>query len=244
MRTRIATAVLLATAMAATPSPASAATTPAYVKTIKCSIADHETGFYARMRQVAGSDRMAMRFTLLERTGAEGFTRVRAPGLDRWQRSRSGVSAFGYRQSVRNLLENAVYRMRVDFRWFSPDGEVVEELQRRSSACRQYEALPNLRAELVGARTGSMPGVVRYFVRVSNDGKATASAIPVALTVDRGEVDTVTVPVLEAGEEIVLTIRGPECRDVVEAEADPEGTIAESSENDNAHEVDCDDRTR
>ena len=89
-----------------------------------------------------------------------------------------------------------------------------------------------------------MSGVVRYFVRVSNDGEATASAIPVALTVDRDAVDTVTVPALGAGEDTVVAIRGPECRDVVEAEADPDGTIAESLEDDNAHEVDCDDLTR
>jgi hypothetical protein len=244
MRTRIVTAVLLAAALAATPSLASGATTPAYVKTVKCSIAHHEAAFYARMRQLDGSERMAMRFTLLERTGAEGFTRVRAPGLGRWQTSRSGVSAFGYRQSVRNLLENAVYRMRVDFRWFSSDGEVVEELHRRSSACRQYQALPNLRAQLVGAKTGSMPGVVRYFVRVSNDGKTAASAIPVGLTVDGDAVDIVTVPGLGAGEDTVVAMRGPECRNVVEVEADPNGTIAESLEDDNAHEVDCDDLTR
>jgi hypothetical protein len=240
MRKRLATAALVFTALVAAPPPAAGDTSPAFVKTVKCSIGHHEAAFYARMRHVGGSDRMAMRFTLLERTGTAGFEPVKAPGLGRWYRSRPGVGAFGYRQGVRNLLENAVYRMRVDFRWYSAEGEVIEELHRRSSSCRQYEALPNLRAEVLDARAGAVRGVFRYSVRVSNEGRAGASGVPVALTVDRDLVDTVTVPALEPGDETVITIRGPDCRDVVEAEADPEGTIAESSEDDNAHAVACD----
>jgi hypothetical protein len=244
MRKRLAIAALLAPVLATASSPAFADGPPAYVKTVRCSIANHAAVFYARMRQRDDGERMAMRFTLLERTGDRSFTRVRAPGLGRWRQSRSGVSAFGYRQGVRNLVENAVYRMRVDYRWFSSDGEVVEELHRRSSACRQYEALPNLRAEVVGARSGATRGVARYFVRVSNDGRASATAVPVALTVDGDVVDTVTLPMLEPGGSTVLAIRGPECRHEVEAEADPEETIPESSEDDNAHEVRCEDLAR
>jgi hypothetical protein len=241
MRTWLAIAALVVTALLTTPSFAAGATTPAFVKTVKCSVAQREAAFYARMREVAGGDRMAMRFMLLERRGTEGFVPVRAPGLGRWHRSRSGVSAFGYRQAVRNLLANGVYRMKVDFRWYSPEGDVVEELHRRSSACRQYEALPNLRAEVLGARAGAVNGVVRYSVRVSNEGRAVASTVSVALTVDGDAVDAVTVPTLDPGENSVFTIRGPACRNMVEAEADPDGTIAESSEDDNAHAVACGD---
>jgi CARDB len=212
---------------------------PAFVKTVKCSVAEHEAAFYARMRDLEGSDRMAMRFTLLERTGTEGFAPVRASGLGRWHRSRSGVAAFGYRQGVRNLLEDAVYRMKVDFRWYSSEGDLVEALHRRSPACRQYAARPNLRARVLGARGGGVRGVVRYRVRVSNEGRAAASAVPVSLTVDGDAVDTVTVGALEPGEEAVLTIRGPACRNTVKVEADPDGTIAESSEDDNTDSVAC-----
>jgi hypothetical protein len=244
MRSRLATVAVLATALATVASSASGWTAPAYVKTVKCSVGQHEAAFYARMRHLDGSDRMAMRFTLLERTATQGFTTVKVPGLGRWRRSRSGVSAFGYRQAVRSLLENAVYRMRVDFRWYSPEGAVVEELHRRSSACRQYQALPNLRAELLGARAGATRGVARYAVRVSNDGRAAATAVEGGLTVNGDAVDTVTVPALEAGEDTEVTIRGPECRDVVEAEADPEGAIVESFEDDNVHTVACADLAR
>jgi hypothetical protein len=244
MPARLAIAALLATALVALPSLAAARTPAASVKTIRCSLADHEAIFHARMHSVDDAERMGMRFTLLERTGVEGFEPVRAPGLGRWQRSKPGVSAFSYRQGVRGLLDNATYRMRVDFRWYSADGDVVDELRRRSSSCRQYLALPNLRARVVGAVAAAVPGVVRYSVRVSNDGPADASHVPLALIIDENVVDTVNVGTLAAGEVRFLTIRGPDCRRTVEARADPDGVIGESSEDDNGHAIGCADLPR
>jgi uncharacterized repeat protein (TIGR01451 family) len=216
-------------------------TSPAYVRTVRCSLADREAVFYARMQRVADAYRMAMRFTLLERTGDAGYLPVKAPGLGRWQRSRPGVASFGYRQAVRGLLDSAVYRMRVDFRWYSTDGAVIQELRRRSSSCRRSVDLPNLRVRVVAAAPAAVPGVVRYGVRVSNDGPAAATAVPVALVVDGNVVDTVSVPTLAAAEVRFLTIRGPACRQTVEARVDPDGAIPESSELDNVHAVACSD---
>ena len=244
MPSRLAIAALLATGLPALPSPAAGQTPAASVRTVKCSLAEHEAIFNGRMQRVEGSERMGMRFTLLERTGLDAFEPVRAPGLGRWQRSKPGVVTFGYRQGVRGLLENAVYRMRVDFRWYSPEGEVVEELRRRSSSCRQYVELPNLRARVIGAAPTAVPGVVRYGVSVSNDGPAEASQVPLALIVDGKAVDTLTVTALAAGEVRSVTIRGPDCRQTVEARADPDGAIAESSEDDNAHAIPCADLPR
>jgi uncharacterized repeat protein (TIGR01451 family) len=239
MPSRLATAALLAFLLVALPSSAAGQSQPASVRTVKCSLTDHEAIFYARMQRLGGADRMALRFTLLERGGDDAFEPVKAPGLGRWQRSRSGVNTFSYRQGVRGLLENAVYRMRVDFRWYSPEGEVVEELRRRSPSCRQYVDLPNLRARVVGAVAAAVPGVVRYSVRVSNDGPADATEVPLALIVDGNVVDTVSVPSLAAGEVRFVTVRGPDCRQTVEVQADPDGAIAESSEDDNVHAISC-----
>jgi hypothetical protein len=247
MRPSFATAALLTAAVAAASAPAfggpaatRAAESPhAYVKTVKCSVATHEAVFHARMRRLEETYRMGMHFTLLERTGESGFAAVSAPGLGRWRRSRPGVSVFGYRQGVRNLRANSVYQMRVDFRWYTREGDVEDQARRRSSACRQYPALPNLRAHVVDALRGAVEGVVRYLVRVSNDGNAAASDVPVALLVDGDFVDTVTVSRLEPGERTLVKISGPACEHVVEVKADPDETIAESSEADNAHTVDC-----
>ena len=241
MAARIVTTGLLIAALGAAASFAAAGSPPASVKTVRCSVARHEAAFHARMERLAGADRMAMRFTLLEWGGAGQFAPVEVPGLRRWHRSRPGVSAFGYRQGVRNLMENAVYSMRVDFRWFSPEGELLRGMRRRSSPCRQYAALPNLQAKVVGQTPGAMPGVVRYHVRVTNDGTAAASDVSVALLVDGDVVDTVGGIALAAGERRVVAIPGPECDRVVEARADPDDTIAESSEEDNAHSAECDD---
>jgi CARDB len=239
MPSRLAIAALLVFALLALPSPAVGQAPAASVRTVKCSLTDHEAIFYARMQRLEDADRMGLRFTLLERSGDEDFAPVKAPGLGHWQRSRSGVSTFSFRQGVRGLLENAVYRVRVDFRWFSQEGEVVEELHRRSPACRQYVNLPNLRAHVVGAVATAVPGVVRYSVRVSNDGPGEASEVPVALIVDGNVVDTVSVATLAAGEVRFVTIRGPDCRRTVEVRADPDGAIAESSEDDNVHAISC-----
>jgi hypothetical protein len=243
MRTKLATAGLLSAALAATPAAAfggpSTGSLPAHVKTVKCSVAGHEAAFHARMRRLDDTYRMGLRFTLLERTGENGFVAVRAPGLGGWRRSSPGVAVYGYRQGVRNLLANAVYRMRVDFRWYTREGEGEARVRRTSSACRQYVALPNLRAHLVGAVDGAVEGVVRYLVRVRNEGNAPAGHVPVALLVDGDFVDTVTVSRLEAGERTLVKVPGPGCERVIEVKVDPDATIAESSEDDNTHTVDC-----
>ena len=244
MRRRLTAAVLVGAALAAAQSPASAEPASPYVKLVKCSLASHEAAFYARMHRLPGGERMAMRFTLLERSGAEGFRPVGAPGLGRWWKSKPGVDAFGYRQGLRNLHENAAYRMRVDFRWYSAAGELLDEQHRRSAPCRQFEELPNLRAELVGAKATSLPGVLRYEVRVTNDGRAAAAAVPVRLTVDGAVIDTVTVAVLRPGETRTVGFRAPDCAEEIEAEADPDGAIVELFEDDNAHVLDCDDLPR
>jgi uncharacterized repeat protein (TIGR01451 family) len=182
---------------------------------------------------------MAMRFTLLEKTGDDAAVPVTGPGLRRWHRSKPGVRAFGYRQGFRNLPENASHRVRVDFRWYGSDGTVVARARRRSASCRQFVQLPNLVARLTGVASTKVDGVVRYEAVVTNAGKAAATNVPVRLTVDGTVVDTVTIASLGRGEQRSLAIRGPECHRVARLEADPEKSIAESSDADNASELTC-----
>jgi len=227
-----------ALATAALPAAAGAAPLPASVKVTACSVETHEAAFSARMRQVPGASRMAMRFKLLEQTGPNAIRRVKVPGLRRWRFSKPGVRTFSYRQGFRNLPENASHRVVVSFRWLSADGTLVQRTSRRSPRCRQFVRLPNLVAK-IQAVIPTMPGVVRYQALVSNRGRASASSVPVRLTVDGKVVDTVTIASLAPGEQRSVVIRGPECHQVVRLEADPDKSIAESSDLDNAHELSC-----
>ena len=238
MRLRLRTAALTTAALVAAASAAGAGAPPASVRVASCSVAEHSAAFYARMKLVDGADRMALRFTLLVRTGVEGDRAVKAPGLRRWHRSKPGVVSLRYRQGVRNLEENATYRARVDFRWYSSSGAEVLRAQRRSARCRQFVALPNLVAKLTHVGPAKVPGVMRYESLVSNTGDATVAAAPLRLTVDGNVVDTVSLS-LAPHESRTVVIRGPKCNRLARVEADPEKTVAETSEADNAHELTC-----
>ena len=231
--------LIAALATAALPAAASAARAPASVKVANCSVETHEAAFYARMKQVPGTARMAMRFTLLEETGGDRAGRVDAPGLKRWRSSKPGVRVFGYRQAFKNLPENASHLVRVHFRWYAEDGSELARAKRRSARCRQFVELPNLTTQITAVMRTTVPGVFRYRALVRNSGKAAATAVPVRLTVDGDVVDTRTYASLGAGEERSLTIRGPACNRLARLEVDPEQVIAEGSDTDNVSEFGC-----
>jgi CARDB len=225
--------------MAAVPAaPADAAAPPASVKLADCSVEESSAAFYGRMRPVAGSERMWMRFTVLEKQ-AGGYEPLRVRGLSRWHRSNPGVGAFGYRQTVRGLQPGGVYRAEVSFRWYSAGGDLIERTRRISAACRQFDAVPNLESMVAGAEATKVPGVLRYLVRVSNTGVAPAEDVEVQLSVDGGAIDTATVASLEPGESREVAILGPGCTSSVASLADPDGVIVESSEDDNGHTLPC-----
>jgi hypothetical protein len=239
MRRALKTAALTVAAALVLPAAAGAAPAPASVKLVKCSIQDHEAAFYARMQKIPGASRMALRFTLLQETADDSAQRIKVPGLRRWRSSRPGVQTFGYRQGFRNLPENASHRVRVGYRWYAEDGTEVARATRRSARCDQFVELPNLVARIAAVLPTKVNGVVRYRALVLNNGKASASSVPVRLTVDGKVVDTVTLASLAPGEQRSVVIRGPACTRLAKLEADPEKAIAESSDGDNVHELSC-----
>jgi hypothetical protein len=212
---------------------------PAYVKVLSCSPASGSAVFYGRMHRMGAGERMSMRFSLLERRGGGPFQPVRAPRLDRWRRSRPGVAMFGYRQRVKGLSEDAVYRARVDFRWHDAEGELVRRARRRSRPCSQAGPLPNLRVRITRVRVTTTRGVFQYLVRVTNSGSGAAEKVDVRLDVDGSAVDTETVPRLQPGESTVVDFSGPGCESSVQATADPDATVRESSETDNSQSLSC-----
>jgi hypothetical protein len=230
-----AVAVLLLAAV-----PAGAGPRVAGVRVAECSPASHSAVFYARMTRVQGSSAMAMRVTLLTRTGTAGFAPVAVPGLGVWRSAKPGKAAFAVRQRVRNLVNGAAYRARVDFRWRDGKGKLIRSRRRTSHSCKLARTpLPNLRAHVVSATPTKVKDVLRYGVRVGNTGSAPAQDVPVRLSVDGSEVNTRTVASLDPGQTTVLFFRGPACDRTVEAVVDPAGAIPESDETDNAHRPAC-----
>jgi hypothetical protein len=235
MARRLAIPLLL---LAAAPAPAADAAQPASVKLADCSVEESSAAFYGRMRPVPGAARMWMRFTVQEKQ-AGGYEPLHARGLSRWHRSKPGVGAFGYRQTVRGLQPGGVYRATVSFRWYSAAGELVERTRRTSRACRQFDEMPNLTSTVEGYEPTKVPGVLRYLMRIANTGVAPAVGVEARLSVDDGVVDTVTIASLDPGETRDVAVLGPACASSVSSIADPDGVIVESSEDDNAHRIDC-----
>jgi hypothetical protein len=196
--------------------------------------------FRGDMRQVAGSESMWMRFALQERLGDRAFAKVRTPGLGVWRKSRPGVLRFVYRQRVLALAEGSDYRARVQFRWYDPEGDLIEKAVRRSPSCRQSGDLPNLLVSQIRAQAvAGSRGVQRYELRVVNRGSAATPGADVALAVDGAAVDTLAVGSLEPGEARQIFLNGPACKRSARAEADPGDTVIESSESDNALRSRC-----
>jgi CARDB len=231
--------MILAAALPAAPATAKVAgAAPATVRVADCSVADSSAAFYARMRTVPEADRMWLRFTIEERHGG-AYEPLHARGLSSWHKSKPGVAAFGYRQTVRGLQPGGVYRAKVSFRWYSATGELLERTRRTSRACRQFDEMPNLTSTVIGSDPTKVPGVVRYLMRVANTGAAPALDFGARLSVDGSVVDTVMIPSLEPGDSREVAVLGPECTSSISSIADPDGVIVESSEDDNAHTVNC-----
>ncbi len=234
-------AAALAAAVVAIPAAASPhsrgarAAWTSMARVSRCSAVLDEAVFQGRMRKVPGTHRMAMRFTLLQRTGlGPGYSPVAAPGLGKWRKSRVGVGAFGYKQAVRNLADGALYRVRVDFRWLDADRKVLAKAKRKSSTCPHRDALPNLRVRFVGVYHTPAAASDRYAIRVTNLGDASAQGVLTRLSVDGEVAASGTFGALAAKSSVKLTLRGPECKDFVQAQVDPDSLIAESVETDNS----------
>ena len=168
----------------------------------QCSIEDASAVFVARMRQVTGSERMWLRFRLLEQGSARLPRRSRRPGWGAGASPSPAWAAFAYRQAVRGLeVGLAVPRpgrlplVRRRRRTLLADGAPA-----LAGPCRQFDVLPNLTATPVGAKPLVQEGVVRYRVLVTNEGIATGDRGAASrLTVDGAVIDTVTVARAGAG---------------------------------------------
>lgn len=242
MLRRLATPALLGLALAALPGQAQAATKLPSVKVEECrSSAAGETRsatFVGRMRAVPQTDRMLMRFTLVERFGDERRHAVRVPELRAWRSSKPGVRDFRYKQIVTGLQGGGEYRVTVDFRWLDADGNLLRKSRRRSGVCRQEGELANLKAGLPSVFPGP-EGTAVYVVPVTNDGKTPARDVAVELFVDGASPNVGHIDAVAPGETREVRFTGPACKRNLRIVVDPRDSVKERLESDNVTVLPC-----
>lgn len=237
-------AAFVASAFAAT-APAGSKTPVASVTLADCHPSDDVSLRYAsfngQMRAIPGTQRMAMRFTLLERIGGglAAFKPVSLPDLKPWRRSKAGARAFIYTQRVTALRDGGSYRMRVQFRWYDGHKNVQRTSILRSRGCHQPAPLPNLTITSITSAPASTAGQRVYSITVANSGQGDARNVPVELKVDGTIAGTAMVDLLPGQESTVVQIHGAACAVAVRAVADPDRVIPETSDSDNALTAPC-----
>jgi CARDB len=203
------------------------------------------------MRPIPGGRHLAVKIDLWERARGQRWSmRSDVPGLGSWVTpsdadvgSRAG-DVFKYRQAVGELEVPAAYRFHVTFHWLDADGAVVRSAERTTAVCRQ----PDLRPDLVLSDVRALPaggGLVRYVVRVGNEGESAVARAVVAATLP-GEVapgtHTRVVRFLAAGAAAVVRFKGPGCAagdQPASFVADPSNAVEEIDETNNALAAVC-----
>jgi hypothetical protein len=197
--------------------------------------------FTGSMPAIRGTQRMAMRFTLLLRSSADApWEVVRARGFGRWERSDPGRAGFVYTKRVERLLQGRSYRVIVRYRWYGARGALQRTRVRRSPVCRQPDQRPDLEVDSVAVADGPEPGTYRYAVGIFNAGRSAAGPFDVgAAGLERDVVRPVAgVP---AGERATVELVGPRCEEgeTVTFRLDARGTVDEADERDNGFRWRC-----
>ncbi|MEA2480276.1 MAG: hypothetical protein QOJ07_2198 [Thermoleophilaceae bacterium] len=230
-------------AFAAALTPAAEARQGTAARVSACKTGDtadaRSATFYGRMHTVSKSDRMLMRFTLVERFGDGGPRAVDVPALRAWHSAKPGVRVFGYSQTVAGLEGGGDYRARVDYRWLDSAGNLVRKSTRFTPICHQAGDLPNLRPATVSAQAGPAKGTAVYQVQVQNSGAAEARDVAVKLLVDGAATDVDHIDTLAAGETRTVRFTGPVCQSRLQVQVDPFKAIHELLESDNNQSFRC-----
>jgi hypothetical protein len=198
--------------------------------------------FRIRMDAVAGTARVAVRFDLLLRAPGSSSYQAVDGATSGWVRSdpKLPVDIFVWRQAFTPLREPGDYRARVRFRWYDASGKTIDSATRRTPACSQPDARPNLVLTSLDAEPAD-DGRWRYLLGVRNTGRSDSPPFDISFSVG-GEVrPLVTATGVPAGRSVMLSFAGDRCRpgDAVRLEADPADRIAEVDEADNVLSTTC-----
>jgi hypothetical protein len=232
-------AALPAGAAAAAPGPDAALTT---CRTDPSAAGGRYAVFTGSMPALAGTERMSMRFDLLQRRApSSAFTAVVVPKWGRWETSRPGRSSFTFSKRVNGLAPGTDYSAVVRFRWYDADGALQRSARRVSATCRQPDTRPDLRAATVTAEHGSQPGTATYTYVVRNAGKGPAGPFDLVLTTSGTPQPAQRLGGLDPGEEQVVTLIGPLCQvgSTVSLAVDASAEVDERDESDDVVESAC-----
>ena len=211
-------------------------------KVLECKSGDaaesRSATFLGRMRAIPGTDRMLMRFTLMERFGDEKLHSLTVPELKAWRSAKPGIRDFRYKQTVTGLQGGGEYRASIDFRWLDADGNLLRKSRRLSGPCRQQGDLANLTVGLPTALPGP-EGTGIYVVPVRNNGKAIARDVAVELFVDGAAANVAHIDSVGPGETRDVRFTGPACKQNLRMVVDPADAIKERLESDNTERVRC-----
>src|SRR4051794_33002547 len=176
---RIATVLAALVAVPAAALAAPRADTPAsagpVAKVVACDVTSNDKAatFYGRMDTIAGASRMQIRFQLQERLGRDDtWSKLDVPTLHQWHTSQAGVKRFGWKQTVDALRVGGAYKARVQYRWLSAAGTVLDSAARDTQVCRG--PLPNLAVRDLSVKPGPTADTRSYRVAVGNTGKIAA----------------------------------------------------------------------
>jgi hypothetical protein len=191
--------------------------------------------FVGQMPALAGTQRMAMRFDLYQRTTGPGFTKLAVPKFGVWQKSAAGQSGFIFQKRVDELVAPALYRAVISFKWYGAGGKVQRTQQLTSKTCTQPDPRPNLSIGRVTGARGAVKGTLDYSIVVRNQGLGDAGPFGLLLTVNGAAAPEQTVSGLAAGSKTPVLVTAPACKagSSITIQVDPQNQVAESNEADN-----------
>jgi CARDB len=210
-------------------------------KVVSCDVTvttSRSAAFYGRMDTIPGASKLALRFVLLERLGRDDtWNKVDLAALRQWHTSQAGVTRYGWKQTVDNLHVGGAYKARIQYRWLSSTGDVLDSQVRDTTICKG--PLPNIALGQLTSKPGPTADTRIYRVEVENTGKGDADEVDVSLSVDRAVLDTITLDQLAAGDVRTVSFNGPACHREVSVTADPANAIGERLEDDNSQVFSC-----
>lgn len=238
---RIATVLAALAALPAAAAAAPRADTPGPIaRVVACDVTsvNRAATFYARMDTIPNASKMQVRFQLQERLGRDdSWSKLDVPALRLWHASQAGVKRFGWRQTVDALRIGGAYKARIQYRWLSATGAVLDTASKDTPVCRG--PLPNIAVGDLTVKAGPTADTRVYRVEILNRGKIDADGVDVSLSVDKAVLDTVTLTSLDAGETRVVSFTGPVCNRGIRVKADPGNSIGETIEDDNSRLFSC-----